>query len=135
MLSFPGEIGVTFQFRVRLADDLRELNRALEVVEERPPANLELLLHLAMSPADCEALIGDLEERYRKLATRLGRKRADIWYAKQVLTSIWPLLRDMIRRLGSSAVVHALCLILRLSGLGSIAGDLQRISAVKRKRK
>jgi hypothetical protein len=101
----------------------------------RPPANLEFILYLLMSRADCEALIGDLEEQYRILVERLGKTRTDLWYTKQVFTSIWPLLRDSVRRLTNSTVINGLCLVLRFCGLGSMAEDLKQLSGAKRKQK
>jgi hypothetical protein len=98
----------------------------------RPPRNLELLLHLFVPQADCDPLIGDLEERYRKLAKRLGIGRANTWYTKQVLTSIWPLLRAGVRRVGSTAVVSVVTFALRLFGMGSLADELKR-AVVKKK--
>jgi hypothetical protein len=96
----------------------REAEAALQ-----PPRNLELLLYLF----NCEPLVGDLEERYRKLVKRLGQRRADLWYTKQVLTSIWPLLRAGLRRMGSSAAVGAIAFVLRLFGMGRIADELKQV--------
>jgi hypothetical protein len=101
----------------------------------RPPVNFDFILYMLMPRADCEALIGDLEEQYRNLIERLGKRRADIWYGQQVLTSVWPLLSSSIRRLGNSTVVNALCLVLRFWGLGSVAEDLKRMPGAKRKQK
>jgi hypothetical protein len=101
----------------------------------RPPVNFDFILYMLMSRADCEALIGDLEEGYRNLIERLGKRRADIWYGQQVLTSVWPLLTNSVRRLGSSTVVSALCLVLRFWGLGGMAEDLKQISGAKQKQK
>jgi hypothetical protein len=115
-----------YRFSLFLADRSKQV---------QPPANLDFILYLLMSPADCEALIGDLEELYRNLVERLGKTRADLWYTKQVLTSIWPLLSSSVRRLGSSTVVNALCLVLRFCGLGGMAEDLKQLSGAKRKQK
>jgi hypothetical protein len=101
----------------------------------QPPANLDFILYLLMSPADCEALIGDLVEIYRNLVERLGKTRAELWYTKQVLTSIQPLLSSWVRRLGRSTVVNALCLVLRFWGLGSVAEDLKQLSGARRNQK
>jgi hypothetical protein len=103
--------------------------------QAQPPANLDFILYFLMSRADCDALIGDLQERYSHLVERLGKARADLWYAKQVLASVWPLLSSWVRRLGSSTAVNALCLVLRFCGLGGMAEDLKQLSGAKRKQK
>jgi hypothetical protein len=103
--------------------------------QAQPPANLDFILYFLMSRADCDALIGDLQERYSHLVERLGKVRADLWYAKQVSASVWPLLSSWVRRLGSSTVVNALCLVLRFCGLGGMAEDLKQLSGAKRKQK
>ena len=92
-VSSASQPSLTFAEKCQLEILVRMLDQI------RPPANLEFILHLLMSRADCEALIGDLEEQYRILVERLGKTRADLWYTKQVFTSIWPLLRDSVRRL------------------------------------
>jgi hypothetical protein len=119
--------------------DFQEIHRrallARMLRQIRPPANLEFILHLLMSRADCEALIGDLEEQYRILVERLGKTKADLWYTKQVSTSIWPLLRDSVRRLTNSTVINVLCLVLRFWGLGGLAEELKQISGAKQKQK
>jgi hypothetical protein len=101
----------------------RAVGRPADV--SQPPGNLELILYLF----DCDPLVGDLEERYRKLVKRLGKNRADLWYTKQVLTSIWPLLRGSMRRARSAAVVGVVGFALRFFGMGKIADELKRVVA------
>jgi hypothetical protein len=96
-----------------------------------PPPNWELLLYLLVPPSDCDPVVGDLEERYRKVVKRIGKERADIYYAEQVLISIWPLLRAGLRRIGSSAVVGVVGFVLRVFGMGSIAEEMKRVRARK----
>ena len=100
----------------------------------QPPRNLELVFHLLMSPETCDCALGDLEERYRKLAIRLGRRRANIWYGKQVLHSALPLLKEFVRARRSSAVITLLVFALRLGGLGKLANELQQIAQRQRRR-
>jgi hypothetical protein len=87
----------------------------------QPPAKLELLLHLLMKPADADAAAGDLAQRYGHLATRLGPRKARIWYIKQIIASLWPLLRTAIHGLWRSAIGGMLGVLLRMVGLGQLA--------------
>ena len=52
-----------------------------------PPSWLEHMLRLFLSPRDRETISGDLLETYReeKLPAN-GRRRANVWYARQVLS-------------------------------------------------
>jgi len=97
----------------------------------QPPRNLELFLYLIVPQSDWDPLIGDLEERYRKLVKRLGKSRADVWYMKQVLTSICPFLLAGMQRMHSSVVVGVVGFVLRFFGVGSVAGELKRAVAKK----
>lgn len=126
--------------RALLASANLEAEKAVEVLRQelrqellsakkqrQPPLNLELLLHLFIPQSDCEPLVGDLEERYRKLVKRLGIRRADLWYTKQVLTSIWPLLRAGLGRMGSSAAIGVIAFVPRVFGMGRIADELKQV--------
>lgn len=59
--------------------------------EQRPPLNAEFLFHLFLDPKNCDALVGDLEERYRTIRKRFGTGRANFWYWVQVIASIGPI--------------------------------------------
>jgi hypothetical protein len=71
----------------------------------RPPINAEFLLHLLMSPEECDGLVGDLEERFNNLVPRIGQRLASIWYTKQVVTSLcryaWPLFDGLVPQVSS----------------------------------
>jgi hypothetical protein len=56
-----------------------------------PPINAEFLLYLFMSPENCDAFVGDLEERYRLIKCKFGARRANIWYRTQAIRSVWPI--------------------------------------------
>jgi hypothetical protein len=56
-----------------------------------PPLNAEFLFYLFMTPQDCDALVGDLEERYKLIHKRFGRRRANFWYWTQAVTSVGPI--------------------------------------------
>jgi len=53
-----------------------------------------------------QQLIGDLEEEYRYLEVKFGRRAARIWYFKQVITSIGPQLRRAVFRWVSIAWIE-----------------------------
>lgn len=67
----------------------------------RPPFNAEYLLYLLLRKEEREALIGDLIEEYGTITRRFNKQRADIWFYKQVLGSLLPLLRRQILRIGA----------------------------------
>jgi hypothetical protein len=64
--------------------DQRPRQRAL-------PKNAEFLFYLFLDPQNCDALVGDLEERYRLIREKFGRRRANFWYWTQALQSVGPI--------------------------------------------
>ncbi len=82
--------------------------------QSTPPRIAQLLLNAALRPRDVESITGDLLEEYRDVRRpSLGRRRADAWYAVQVLSVfgrlVWP---------------FALALIIARSALALIAFPL-----------
>ncbi len=62
-----------------------------------PPRLAELLLSSALVPGDRDAVLGDLCEEYScHRRPEQGSRKAWVWYWRQVLTSLWPLLFDRI---------------------------------------
>jgi hypothetical protein len=59
-------------------------------LQTRPPLNAEYLFYLFMTPQNCYAFVGDLEERYRLICRKFGRRRADFWYWTQTAMSLGP---------------------------------------------
>ena len=52
-----------------------------------PPRWMEAILLLTLPQRDRESVAGDLHEEYRAMKlSQLGRLRADLWYARQVLS-------------------------------------------------
>ena len=72
----------------------------------RPPRLAEYTLFLFLSGRDRINMIGDLEEEYRYLEVKFGRRAARIWYFKQVITSIGPQLRRAVFRWVSIAWIE-----------------------------
>jgi hypothetical protein len=56
-----------------------------------PPVNAEFLFYLFMTPHNCDALVGDLEERYKLIHKKFGRRRANFWYWTQAVMSLRPI--------------------------------------------
>jgi hypothetical protein len=57
------------------------------VVVKRPP-NVTPLFSLFLSLEACEAVIGDIQERYTSIFSRLGKHHASVWFWKQVIASL-----------------------------------------------
>ena len=69
-------------------------------VRHRPPERARFLLNLCLSRPDGEYLIGDLEEEYQTIILpEFGLRRAKLWYWKQVIWSIWPMIGSRVRRI------------------------------------
>ena len=63
------------------------------VSNPRPPVFAEYVLYLVLDKEEREVVIGDLVQEYNHITQRFGKRRADIWFYKQVMWSLWPLLR------------------------------------------
>ena len=67
----------------------------------RPPFDAEYLLHLCLAEDDRETVIGDLLESYVRVFGRFNKRRADIWFYKQVFSFIFPLFRRALLKIGA----------------------------------
>jgi len=72
--------------------------RQLALDNSRPPFEAEYVLYLILDREERAAVIGDLIEEYRLMLRRFGRRRADLWFYKQVIFSIWPFVRRVMAR-------------------------------------
>lgn len=77
----------------------------------RAPISAEFLFYLFLEGQKCDALVGDLEERYRLISRRFGQRRAGLWYWTQALRSIVPVVlalagRTLRRLFGLAALVE-----------------------------
>ena len=105
---------------------MNERAELLAVGSLQPPRNLELLLYLFVPQSYCDPLVGDLGELYRARVSRLGKGRPDAWYAKQVVASIWLLLRaGVVAFVLRSFVMGSIALWLSLR-----AGGINRTLAI-----
>jgi hypothetical protein len=75
---------------------------------EIPPINAEFLFYLFMTPKDCDALVGDLEERYQKIHAKFGGRRAHFWYWSQTIRSVGPIVWAWVKKIVMKPVVAAI---------------------------
>ena len=78
-----------------------------------PPLNAEFLFYLFMTPQNCEAIVGDIEERYRIIHRKFGHRRATFWFWWQTVISLFSVALDWVRRIAgeyldllSDVIVH-----------------------------
>jgi hypothetical protein len=67
----------------------------------RPPFNAEYLLYFLLRREERDAVIGDLNECYETVCRLFNKRHADIWFYKQVVWSVFPLLRRGVLRIGA----------------------------------
>jgi hypothetical protein len=74
-----------------------------------PPRWTEAVLQSSLRPTDRESISGDLLEEYRAVRIpALGRLRANLWYAAQIISLLWPLIRPAALVIAAQAVFLAL---------------------------
>jgi len=67
----------------------------------RPPFNAEYILYILLRREERDVVIGDLIEDYVRVLKRFNKRRADMWFYKQVGGSLFPLLRRALVRIGA----------------------------------
>jgi hypothetical protein len=64
------------------------------------PSRATFLFYLFLNPKDCDALVGDLEERYKLIFKKFSKGKADFWYWSQAIRSTvpiaWPWLKKLV---------------------------------------
>jgi len=99
------EIAARLGAKVRFFNEKLENFRSFEkrdtgFIQASPNKWMEYALHLLLPEDQRETLIGDLEEEYRSIIyPKFGKRAADIWYAKQVMSSILPILQARLLKL------------------------------------
>lgn len=93
----PNLVKVVRVIRSRTERSQRQSQQA----NHRPPFNAEYVLYLFLRQAERDIVIGDLLECYGQLAQRFDKRHADIWFYKQVIGSLFPLLRGALLRFGA----------------------------------
>ena len=61
--------------------------------------NAEYLFYFFLTPQNCDALVGDLEERYKLIHRKFGRRRANFWYWTQTVNSLRPIVWAWAKKL------------------------------------
>ena len=56
--------------------------------KRNPPLNAVFLFYLFMTRQNCDAIVGDLEQRYRIIHEKFGRRRANFWFWTQTVMSV-----------------------------------------------
>ena len=56
-----------------------------------PPHVGEFCFYLFLTPQNCDALVGDLQERYGIICRKFGKRHADFWYWIQAIRSVGPI--------------------------------------------
>lgn len=63
-----------------------------------PPRFGEYIFSRLLPKEDAESSIGDLFEEYHEITAKFGERRARLWYYRQVISSIVPLVRRTIMK-------------------------------------
>jgi len=61
----------------------------VEKLPQIPPLNAEFLFYLFLRAEDCDAVLGDLEERYEFIRNKFGARRANFWFWTQTVSLTW----------------------------------------------
>jgi hypothetical protein len=56
-----------------------------------PLLNVQFLFYLFLDPKNYDAIVGDLEERYKLIHQKFGARRANFWYCTQAIRSLGPI--------------------------------------------
>jgi hypothetical protein len=73
--------------------------------QKLPPKFGEYLLYLFLRKHERDPLLGDLEEEYREVYAKFGRRKAQFWYYAQVVRSLAPLSKRAIQSLVKWGIV------------------------------
>lgn len=74
-------------------------------IKGRPPLNAEFLFYLFLDAQNCDAIVGDLEERYNLIRKKFGQRRADFWYWTQAVRSAGPIIWVWTKRVALKPVI------------------------------
>jgi hypothetical protein len=82
----------------------RPFSQAYEFPHRRAPS--EASMRVVLNSLSLAGLTGDLNEEYAtRILPRLGKARADMWYRKQVVMCILPIVFRYVRRLAAADFV------------------------------
>ncbi len=72
----------------------------VQTAPRKPPEMARYLLHLFLSKRDRQNLIGDLIEEYQTVQLHeFGVRKANFWFWKQAICSVWPIIGSRLRRI------------------------------------
>jgi hypothetical protein len=74
-------------------------------IKGRPPLNAHYLFYLFLDAQNCDALVGDLEERYRLIRKKFGQRRANFWYWTQAIRSVGPIAWAWMKKVALKPVI------------------------------
>ena len=63
-----------------------------------PPISAKFLFYFFLDKQNCDATVGDLEERYKTINKEFQRFRADLWYWKEAIRSIGPIVWAWVKK-------------------------------------
>lgn len=69
----------------------KSLETAIRFSQKVPPVKAEYLFYFFLEAKTCDALVGDLEERYKLILKKFGKFKADLWYWSQAIRSTGPI--------------------------------------------
>jgi hypothetical protein len=72
------------------------------------PRSAEFLFYLFLDAKNCDAIVGDLEERYKLIYKKFGKGKADFWYWSQAIRSVGPIVWVWAKKLVMKPVVAAI---------------------------
>jgi hypothetical protein len=98
LLLAPPDHGQSISDVSSTTDKLAEARDSAKQSEkyQQPPKFGEFLLHFFLSHEERVYLIGDLTEEYGEVLSKFGKRKADLWFDKQVFSSLCPLIRRWI---------------------------------------
>jgi hypothetical protein len=107
---FTEAVVIAFSASLIYSIALRFMGRLLPLArrtdsKKKPPQNAEFLFYLFMTPQNCDALVGDLEERYQLIHRRFGRRHANFWYCMQTVISLGPIVWAWAKRFALKPVM------------------------------
>lgn len=89
-LDYP-RIGLSFRGRQLLSIEFHIVQGRGSRISLSPSLNAAFLFYLCMSRQNADAITGDLDEGYKALLKKFGRRRATVWYWWQTFISLWPI--------------------------------------------
>jgi hypothetical protein len=86
-----------------LVSQLKHVRRTAN--SHHPPLSAQFLFYLFLDAHTCDAIVGDLEERYRILLRKFGSRRANFWYWTQTIRSVGPIASAWIKKVMLKPVI------------------------------